>query len=138
MGDFSNLSDIDPSVFTINRNQLDIEWEQQSANVFEVGRLAAQALLLLDDLERQLVAAKATADYNIRNNPAQYDVAKVTEVSVASAVMRQPEINDLMDKIALARCQYNTCKAAAAALENKKKGLECLTQLRAMNYYSAK
>lgn len=138
MSEFSKLSEIDPSIFTINRNQLDIEWEKQSANVFEIGRLAAQACLLVDDLERQLVSAKASADKAVRSDPAKYDVAKITEGSVMSAVMQMPEINDLMDKIAMARCHYNTCKAAVAALENKKKGLECLTQLRAMNYYSAK
>lgn len=129
----------DRSLFTIDSQHLDLEWEKQSSNCFEACRLAAQARLCVEDLKRQLDVRKAEADTSIRRDPAKYGfTAKPTEGAIDSVVTQMPQIQDLMDQVARARYQFDICNAAVTALENKKKGLESLTQLRAMNYYSAK
>ena len=138
MAEVRNFQDFDAAIFTIDRNHLDIEWEKQASNVFEIGRLQAQAQLYMDDLKRQLETKKSNLDFAIRRDPAKFGIAKVTEGAINSAITINPEIVDLTDKIAHAQFQVNLFKAASFALENKKKGLENLTQLIAMNYYSAK
>ena len=138
MGDIQGIQDFDPSIFTIDRNHLDLEWEKQASNVFEIGRLQAQAQLYMDDLKRQLDIKRSSLDYAIRRDPTKYGITKITEGAINSAITTNPEIIDLTDKIAHAQYQIGLFKAASFALENKKKGLESLTQLVQMNYYSAK
>lgn len=129
----------DPGMFAIDSQRLDIEWERQSAACFETGRLAAQARLCVEDLKRQLDVRRAEASTNIRRDPSKFGfTAKPTESAIEAAITLLPQVQDLQDKIAHARYQFDLCNAAVSALENKKKGLESLTQLRAMNYYSAK
>lgn len=129
----------DKSIFTIDSQRLDIEWEKQASNCFEACRLAAQARLCIEDLKRQLEVRKAEADSSIRRDPGKYGfTAKPTEAAIDSVITQLTPIQDLLDKVARARYQFDICNAAVTALENKKKGLESLTQLRAMNYYSAK
>lgn len=129
----------EPGMFTIDSQRLDIEWERQSAACFETGSLAAKARLRVEDLKRQLDVCRASANTSIRRNPGQYGFAtKPTESAIEAAITLLPEVQELQDKVAQARYQFDLCNAAVSALENKKKGLESLTQLRAMNYYSAK
>ena len=93
----------------------------------------------MDDLRRQLEVRRAEASTQIRRDPAQFGfTAKPTESAIEAAITLLPQVQDLQDKIVHARYQFDLCNAAVSALENKKKGLESLTQLRAMNYYSAK
>ena len=138
MTDTRTFADFDSSIFTIDRNCLDLEWEKQAVNVFEIGRLGAQAQLYMDDLKRQLEVKRAGLDSSIRRDPARFNIAKLTEGAVASVIAQNPEIIDLTDKISHAQYQISIYRAASFALENKKKGLESLTQLLSMNYYSAK
>ena len=125
--------------FLIDQNHLDVEWSKQSAAVFEACRLAAQAQLCFSDYKRQLDVKKAEASTDIRRNPDRYGFnVKPTEGAIEAQITALPVIQDLQDKIIHAKYQYELCNAAVTALDNKKKGLESLTRLRAMNYYAAK
>jgi hypothetical protein len=136
--DFTELDKVDPSMFDIDRNALDIEWERQASNVFTMGRITAQARFRWEDLKRQLELRKCEEAKAIRTDPEKYGLSKVTEVAVTNIIGQLPEIVDLSQRVISAQYQYNLCMAGMDALENRKKGLECLTQLRAINYYSAK
>ncbi len=136
MGEYDQF---DANTFVIDSRRLDIEWEKQSALCFEACRLAAQAQLCLTDYKRQLEVKRAEVGTSVRRDPARYGfTTKPTEAAIEAQVTLMPEVCDLADKIAHAKYQYELSNAAVTALENKKKGLEALTQLRAMNYYSAK
>ena len=132
-------NNFDPGMFAIDRNHLDIEWEKQSSNCFEACRLAAGARLYVEDTKRALDVERANADIAIRRDPAKFGfTAKPTESAIDAVITVMPSIQDLMDKVSKAQYQWNICNAAVTALENKKKGLESLTQLRSMNYFSVK
>lgn len=136
-----DINNLDQSVFAIDPDHLDIEWQKQSTTCFEFCRLAAQAKLVVEDLKRQLDLKYAEADTAVRRDPTKFGFAstqKPTETSIASAVKQLPEIQDLTDQIAKAKYNFELCQAAVTALDHKKRGLESLTQLRAMNYYGTK
>ena len=127
-----------PSMFQIDKNNLDTEWEQQSINTFAVGRQVAQAILAYDECKRKLEVTKARVDKDVRSDPEKYGVMKVTEGSIASAVLTHPDILDLQERVAQAYYEVNVCKTAATALENKKEALDCLTKLAQIGYFTAK
>ena len=130
--------DFNPSMFQVDKNNLDTEWEQQSVNTFAVGREMAQAVLAYDECKRKLELTKARISRDVRNDPDKYGVMKVTEGSVESAVTQHPDVLDLQVRVAQARYKLDISKVAATALENKKEALECLTKLAQIGYFSSK
>ena len=138
--EFFNIceDDIDPNIFKIDRNALDIEWERQASTVYIIGRMSADARLLFEDLKRQLELKKADAYSAIKRDPDKYGLGKVTEVALANCVIQLPEIAELIDKVNHAQRRVLLCKAAVDALESKKKALEGLTDLIQVGYFSAK
>lgn len=130
---------IDPQMFTIDSKHLDIEWGKQANSAFECSRIAAQARLVFEDFTRQYDVARAEAYSLIRQDPSQFGMtAKPTEAAIDAVLTCMPQLRELSEKISAARYQLNLAQAAVNAIENKKKALEGLTSLLAMNYYSAK
>lgn len=130
---------IDPQMFIIDSKHLDIEWGKQASNAFECSRIASQARLILEDFTRQYDVARAEAYSLIRQDPSQFGMTtKPTEAAIDAVLTCMPQLRDLSEKISAARYQFNLAQAAVNAIENKKKALEGLSSLLAMNYYSAK
>ena len=124
--------------FRIDNKHLDVEWEAQAQRSFEIGRYAAEARFALDDARRLLDLAESEAALAVRQNPAAYGLTKPTEGAITATVTALPEIQAKIDAVNKARRDFELVNTAMTAIEHKKKALESLTQLKQMNYYSAK
>lgn len=126
--------------FRIDNKHLDVEWENQAQCAFEIGRYAAEARFAYDDARRLLDLAEAEANLAVRQNPTAYGLTmpKPTEAAITSTVTALPEIQQKIDAVNKARRDFELINQAVTAIEHKKKALESLTQLKQMNYYSAK
>jgi hypothetical protein len=122
---------------SIDKTALEQEWVEQPALYFEWAKEAADCQSVLDREKSRLDVVKAELEQSIRDNPGQYNVAKVTEASVAAAILTQPEYQAAVRKVNDARHAHGVANAAVNALEHRKRSLSMLVELWVREYYTA-
>lgn len=134
------MSDTDqkePDFFQIDLNRLEIEWCRQP-------RLVLDACLKLADLRQEQDRTKAEVDLqeaelslDIRKNPSNYGLDKVTEATIASMVVALPSYQLAQRLHRKARHAVDVQQAYVNALDHKKKALESAVQLQLAGYFAA-
>lgn len=128
MSDKLNLA-IDP-------NRLDNEWINHPSMVHEWAVKAADAQAEYDKSKSILDIVKANLDQEIRENPDDYGLTKVTEVALESAVIAEPQYAAAVKRVNEARHKLQIFQAACNALEHRKRALSLLVELWIRDYYS--
>jgi len=123
-------------ILEIDRYSLDKEWEKQSVLYMDWAERAAEKQLFRDQMKFNLEYVKANLDYQIRSNPEKYGLIKITETSIQSAIISQPEYISARKKLIEAEYDLSLIQSIKEALHHKKKALENLTQLWLSGYYS--
>jgi len=120
----------------IDETALDVEWLEQPSLMMRYCRFATEARASVDMAKERLDAIKAQLDTNIRKDPAQYGLEKLTETLISNTVILQPDcihqqevLNELKMEDAMAQC-------AVRALEHRKKALENLVVLHGQQYFA--
>lgn len=120
----------------IDAYRLDDEWLEQPKHFLKWCERLAEKRLQLDQVKSKLDIVKAELDSEIRENPGEFDLPKVTESAVANTVVTQPEYRKAVENLNKARYEQNLAQAAVDALEQRKKALENLVSLHGMQYFA--
>ena len=116
--------------------RLDEEWLDQPKQRQIFGELLADAQLELDTAKSRLEVIKAETDREIRDDPADFGLSKVTEAAVSTAVPVQPAVQIAVKKVNAAKHKVNVLQAAVDGLEHRKRALTQLVELHGQDYYA--
>lgn len=120
----------------IDHDALDVEFVKQASLYLKYSEELALAKDQRDRLKERVDVVKAEMDGMVRRNPAVYDIEKITETTVYSAVIQSKEYEEANKKYLDARLNAELIQAAVSALEQKKYALESLVKLLSMNYFA--
>lgn len=121
---------------SIDEQALDVEWLQQADLMRKYASHAAATKRYMDELKERLEVEKARLDLEIRKDPAKYGIEKVTESVVQSAILIQPEYQELQRLYREARYENDIANAAVRAIDQKKTALENLVRLLTASYFA--
>jgi hypothetical protein len=94
----------------------------------------ADSLKDQQEAENSLKISLAKMEIKVRQNPADFGFAKVTEDLVKAIVTAQPEIIAAMQKVADAKHEVNVIRAFVDALDVKRSSLKYLSELTISGY----
>lgn len=135
----------------IEPDALDVEWLEQpdlmmsySLACDEAGKERDAAKLLMDKASENIKEVKALVLLEVRRNPQDYDIDKVTESSASAAV----EVNEKVSQAKIAyyeacerhneaKHRFNNLYSAVKGFEQRKTSLENLVRMLGMNYFSS-
>lgn len=123
--------------FQIDEDALDKEWLKQPSIVAKYARRQASARHELTLAKNKYEAIRAETRNKIRRDPTGYGLAKPTETALNDAVDCAAPVKAAQGEIADLQFAFDACCAAMTALDHKKKALENLVDLLAMDYYSS-
>jgi len=129
-----NKPDLD--IFDLSPDELDRLWLEHPRIVAEQ---AVQHVDYQDDCERAKAAlevVRAELDGEIRRNPEDYGVEKITETVVQNTVVLQAAYKRALEKVLEASRCMKMSSAMLKSLDDRKKALENLVQLHGQNYFS--
>jgi len=120
----------------IDETALDVEWLQQASLTFHYSKHAAHQRMLLEKEKERLQVLKAGLDKDIRNNPSDYDIEKVTETAISNTILTLPKYKEANMVYLEARYDSDMADAAVRSLQDKKSALENLVRLHGAQYFS--
>ena len=120
----------------IDTSALDLEWEDQPVLMMKYTRHAADARKDLDQANQALTIAKAEADRTIREDPDSYDIVKVTENAIASAILTYKPYIEAYNKYLAAKYEADMAQGAVNAFMQRKDALEQLVKLFGLQYFA--
>ena len=121
---------------SIDEQALDVEWLQQADLMRKYAAHAAATKRYMDEIKERLEVEKARLDLEIRKDPSKYGIEKVTESVVQSAILIQPEYQELQRLYREARYENDIANAAVRAIDQKKTALENLVRLLIASYFA--
>ncbi len=125
------------SSLPIDINSLHINAQEQPSLAADAGELAANLKAEAKRLRMKYEVAKATADKEIRNDPATYGLAKVTETCVASAVTLHPMVRTASDEMLEADKEADLAAVIQNAFEHRRSMLKIEADLYVNNYWGS-
>jgi len=125
-----------PFRIEIDKHRLDEEWVEQPVLYHQHAVAVVEARAVWEQAKARLEVIKAEFDIEIRRDPEAYELPKVTETIIASAVTSQKLVKDAVAAVIKAREEVGILEAAVSALEHRKKALEKLVELSTRDYYS--
>ncbi len=126
---------MDSNDFVIDKHNLDKEWEKQPKLMDVYTSSLAEAIKEKDQLSLSLDILMSECSKNVRADPAQYRVDKVTDKSVAETVALLPAVIESQKELIQAIYKVSVLKGAVSSMEHKKTSLEWLSRLFLKNYY---
>ena len=115
---------------------LDVEWLQQPNLMYKYAKHQAETKKAMEEAKERLDFLKAKLEMDIRANPGDYGLSKVTESAIASTVLLQPEYQEASKKYVEARYENDVAAAAVRAIDQKKTALENLVKLLSVSYFA--
>lgn len=120
----------------IDDQALDIEWLEQPSKMLKATAYQAQCREDMDIATQELDVVKAELDKDIRTNPENYDIVKITEAVVTNAIMTQPEYEEAHLLLLKAKYEHEVAKGVVTAFSQRKDALENLVRLHGQNYFA--
>ena len=124
------------SFLDIDEHRLDEEWIEQPKLYGLWARRAAASRRKMDEAKADLELVQAELDLEVRSNPEKFDLSKVTENVVKSAILQDTRYVGAQKKVNDARYDYDVAQAAVSALEHRKYALQNLVSLFLSSYYA--
>ena len=112
------------------------EWTKQPGYFYEYAVRLADSRKAYAEVKAELDLVEADIDMDIREDPAKYGIAKVTEALISNTIKRQKDYRDKQKALIQAKHTMDELDAAVRALEHKKAAIEGLVTLRMAEYYS--
>lgn len=119
---------------SIDEHALDVEWLRLPGQFAYYHGMQATARQAADEARDALNLAKARAEMDVRSNPDEYDLPKVTEATVAAAVAAHENVEAATADFNKARYMASLVDGALASLDAKRRALENLVRLLGMEY----
>lgn len=126
----------DSSLFAIDEKDLVNEWEKQPELFFKYSVKLADARRDLDEEKAALSVVHAELDREIRENPEEFGMGKVTEPAIKAAIPLQDVYQEQERKIREVKHRVEVLSAYVAALDQRKKALEKIVDLHGQQYWS--
>lgn len=114
---------------SVDQNRLPEQWADQPSMMLEYGLLLADAEQAVDEAKAKLAVVAAGLENDIRNNPQDYEIAKLTEATVAAAIPLQKAHQIATKAYNQARHEARIYRAAVDALGHRKSALQGMTDL---------
>jgi hypothetical protein len=124
------------SDFQIDRFRLDDEWVRQPDLYRRYAEALADARRDHEEAKNVLAVVRAEVESEIRKDPADYFIDKVTEGSIKSTVETVEKVVDAEAVVVNARHAVGVLEAAVGALDHRKRALSDLVSLHLADYYS--
>ena len=121
---------------SIDETALDVEWLQQANLMYKYARYQAETKKAMDEAKERLDFIRAKLEMDIRANPENYGLSKVTESAIASTILLQPEYQEASKKYIEAKYENDVAVAAVRAIDQKKTALENLVKLLSVSYFA--
>lgn len=120
----------------IDPTALDVEWLRQADLMRKYATHAAATKMAMDDAKERLDVVKAQLDRDIRKDPSQFGLDKVTETAVQSTILLQEAYTQGNQAWSEARYENDIANAAVRAIDQKKTALENLVRLLTASYFA--
>jgi hypothetical protein len=120
----------------IDESALDTEWLMQPTLMVRYCSHSAACKQEVDAAKEQLEICKAKLDRQIRTNPEEYGLKKITEGAVSSAIVENAEHQECQQEYIEAKYEYERAVAAVRAIDQKKTALENLVRLHSASYFA--
>lgn len=120
----------------IDEFQLVEEWMGQPQLMLEWSEHYANAVHDTDRAKAALEVAKAEADREIRESPAEFGLTKATETTVPGAVLEQAAVKAKTKAYHAAKHRQAVLGGAVAAIEDRRRALQKIVDLHGQEYYS--
>lgn len=114
---------------SIDENDMAGEWKEQPTLMLEYSLLLADAQQEVDEYKARLSVITAELETDIRNNPQDYEITKVTEAAVAATIPQQKAHQVATTKYNKAKHAARIYQAAVDALGHRKSALQGMTDL---------
>ncbi len=122
---------------TIDQNALDLEWLDQPSLAFKYAEHASEMRRIVDVAKEDLDLVCAELDREIRKNPNDFEIEKVTETLVSNTIKMQEQYKEANNKYIEANYEYRVAMAAVEAINQKKASLENLVKLNGQAYFAS-
>jgi hypothetical protein len=116
--------------------QLDMECLDMSETFCKWAQKSADARAEVDKLKIELERVESLLSLDIRANPQEYHLEKITEASVVATVKTAKSYLDVNEKLVEARRESALTSTAVTAMEMKKRMLEVLVTLHGQQYFA--
>ncbi len=120
----------------IDETALDVEWLEQPRLMLKYTKHSAKMKMEVDLAKEKLESTKAEIDKDIRANPDDYDLSKVTEAAVAAAIMGDERYREANQEYLEAKYEADIAMGAVRAFEQRKDALENLVRLHGLSYFA--
>lgn len=120
----------------IDDSALDVEWLEQPALMLKYSKHEVFLEKERDLKKIELDLKKAELDKDIRTNPDDYDIAKITESVVLNTILMQKDYQQLEKEYLETVYEYNVAKVAVRAFSQRKDALENLVRLHGQQYFA--
>jgi hypothetical protein len=120
----------------IDVSALDLEWDEQPILMMKYTQHAAQMRKELDEAKQALDIARAEADRTIREDPGSYDISKVTEAAISSAILTYKPYIEASNALIQAKYEADMASGAVSAFSQRKDALEHLVRLFGLQYFA--
>lgn len=113
----------------INKYDLETEWLNQPNLYYHYSKLQADARLEMDEAKEKLEQIKADLNLDVRSDPKKFGVEKVTNESVAAAIIVEQEYVEALREVNITRHSYEVISGAVRAMEQRRSALENLVKI---------
>ena len=120
----------------IDEQSLDVEWLNQAELMLKYAGIRSQCRFDYDEAKEELEIKYAELDKEIRSNPDEFGVAKITDKVVHNTILLQEEYQDGMKDVRRAKYELDMAGAAVDAISHKKSSLEKLVYLHGQQYFA--
>lgn len=121
---------------SIDPLKLEVEWMNHPGVYGYWAEVLAETQSEYDEVKSAFDVTKATISQEIRENPSDFGLNKLTEAAIIDALPLDPRMKKAVSNVNAAKKKVALAKAAVDALEHKKRALTILAELWIKEYYS--
>lgn len=130
------MKDYSKPRFEIDELNLQRECRDHAAQYLFWSEKLANDQFAYDEKKRLSDKKFADTEVDVRENPDNYKIAKLTESVVAAVVRSQPDVDAALRAVSEARRVLESTRGVLNALEHRKRMLTLLTDLWTHSYYT--
>jgi hypothetical protein len=123
-------------ILLIDENALDKECVKLPTQYIQWATKAADRKARVDELKNGMELVEAQLKQQIRSNPGDFGLEKVTEGALCELLLTQPDYQAALKRHNRAKHLYELAQAVVWALEHKKRSLTLLVDLHGMGYFA--
>jgi hypothetical protein len=120
----------------IDETALDVELLEQPRLVKQYGDIVAEARKELDYIKDAFDTTKAELSKEIRADPDEFGLSKITENIVAETIILQDAYKKAAEDVVEAQYRYNMARSAFESISARKDAIEGLIKLHGMQYFA--